>query len=797
MERNNFIQRTSNNFARLAEWVVDHRLVVILACLVLSIGAGTLTTKIKVNLSQKILAPEDDPDFEYYLEFTEEYGNDEFLYILYSAEQGIFDLDTLRKTKNLVEDIKKVPYVEKVHSITNIEITESTKNDELKISSLMSKFPVSQDDADRLKQKLLDKPVYLNSYISKEVDYAAILCEFGRRPDEDTNFQRKIGLALRDILSKPEYRDFKFYPVGNPLLVSALHDFIEEDLLSINLLSVVMLLGFLVVLLRQAKGVSGPFIVVAFALMFVLGFMAINDLPITFFFPVIPTVLLSIGIADAVHIISEYQIHLKAGHDNRKAIVEAVRLLGFPCLFTSITTAIGFSTLTVSSVRGIHDFAISTAVGVLIAFALTFTILLVFLSYAGRKTERKFEKIEIINNQGAINKTLKKIAYFNNRNYKGILIFTVIISMVSIYGITRVELNTSWLMVFGDKIKTFHDFQFVDKTMGGTGNFEVLLDSKRPDGIKTVKFIETLDKIQNFANTQDHLVKKTLSVADMIKEVNRTLHNNDWTFYRIPSSDEAVSQYLLLYEISGGEALEKIVSGDVSTARLTIYVKSADSITNKRFYEELVDFIESVTPDDYTYTITGVSYISVKYLLGWAKTLANSLMLALTMISITMIFVFRSFRIGVLSMIPNIFPVVFALGFMGFSGVWLSHVTSMIGCIAIGLAVDDTIHFISRYRIEFDRLGNYEKALEATMLGVGRALTITTIILVAGFGSIMASKMDMYYYFGLISAMCFAVALMADFFIAPALILHFQPFGKEFNPKHLSQEEALRCLVES
>ena len=135
-------------------------------------------------------------------------------------------------------------------------------------------------------------------------------------------------------------------------------------------------------------------------------------------------------------------------------------------------------------------------------------------------------------------------------------------------------------------------------------------------------------------------------------------------------------------------------------------------------------------------------------------------------------------------MIPNLFPVLFALGYMGLSGIWLSHVTSMIGCITIGLAVDDTIHFISRYRIEFDRLGNYEKALEATMAGVGRALTITTIILVAGFGSCMTIRMEMYYYFGLISSICFVVALMADFFIASALILYFQPFGKEFSPKN-------------
>mgnify|MGYP001816085444 CR=1 FL=1 len=161
--------------------------------------------------------------------------------------------------------------------------------------------------------------------------------------------------------------------------------------------------------------------------------------------------------------------------------------------------------------------------------------------------------------------------------------------------------------------------------------------------------------------------------------------------------------------------------------------------------------------------------------------MSKSLSIAIVVISLMMILVFRSVKIGLLSMIPNVFPVLFALGFMGLNGIWLSNLTSTVGCIVIGLAVDDTIHFISRYRLEFERTRNYNRALETAMKGVGHALVITTSILMFGFGVFIFSRMDMFYQAGMLSSLCFLVALIADFFIAPSVIILLQPFGKEGN----------------
>ncbi len=784
MKKNQNIQRINDRFAGFAEWVLDHRKLVIVACVILCVGAGYLTTKLYPDFENKFIFPDDDPAVDYYQNFLEEYGNDEFLYILYSTEEGVFDLETLRKTRMLVEDLKSLQYVKKVSSIINLEFLEGDNNGNLRIFSLINEFPTSPFEAERLKQKILDKPIYVNTYVSEDTKYAAILCDIGEKPDKDKAYHKKIGSSLQHLLSKPDYKEFKFYPAGNPVIVSTLYNLTEENLVRTGLLSFFLITLLLVFLLRQFKGIIGPFIVMELTLLLVLAFMAMLDFPITMMFGMIPSVLMAVCLADAIHIITEYQIHLRAGNDNRTSIIEAVRLLGFPCLFTSITTMIGFGSLYFSSIKAIRDFGISIAFGTLIALGMSISILLLVLALSGKKTEEKYKRTEVKTKSKFMDWALDRIALLNNRHYKKVLLITVMLCVVIGFGITKMEAKTSWLVAFGDKTQVFHDYKMIDRIMGGTGNFEILLDSKEPDGVKTLRFVRTLEKIQNFANTRDYLVKKTISVIDMIKDVNRALNNNDKSFYRVPSSDNTELQNVneLVYELYGGEKLEKFVSSDLASARLTTYIKLTDSNVYNRFHDELVEYIESVKPADYKYIITGASYVQMRGFDCLTKIMAKSLLLALIFISVLMIFIFRSFKIGILSIIPNIFPVLFALGFMGLTGIWLSQVTSIIGCIAIGLAVDDTIHFISRYRMEFDRLGNYRRALEASMRGVGRALTITTVILVIGFGSFMVSNINSYFETGLLMAVCFSVALLADLFIAPALILLFKPFGKEFTP---------------
>jgi predicted RND superfamily exporter protein len=388
-----------------------------------------------------------------------------------------------------------------------------------------------------------------------------------------------------------------------------------------------------------------------------------------------------------------------------------------------------------------------------------------------------------------LDRVLEKVAHINIRHARVILAAAVIICIFAIWGITRLEINSSYLEEYGPRVKTYHDYKFVDDIMGGSENFEILLHSKTPDGVKTLEFVQTLEKIQRFADAQDYLVSKTVSVVDIIKDINRALHHNDKAFYKLPETDKSVSQLMLLYEASGGEELEKRVSTDIETARLTVYIKSSDSKTSRRFYDDLIAYIDGIIPETYSYEVTGISFLVLKAMEYIGATQISSLAIAMVIISLLMVVVFRSVKVGFISMLPNIFPILLTLGLMGWMGIWLDYVRTLIACIAIGLAVDDTIHFIVRYQLEFNRKGNYEAALLSTMRNVGRAITITTLVLVIGFSMAMTSKLNDSFYFGLLSSVCLFIALLADYFIGPSLILIFKPFGKEFIPTPVNGQQ--------
>lgn len=661
--------RLDDRFARFAQRVLERRLVVVIVCLIMVLGGASLSQKLRIDNSLEVYFQDDDPAYVYYQNFMEEYGNDEFLYIVYRARQGRFDLDALQRTEKLIEDLERIPYVKKVNTITNIQFIEGSEDGGLKIYSLIDEFPASQVEANILIQKLMDKPLYVNRYISEDANLAAILCEIEDRPKDDPNYHLKIGAGLKSVLCNPDYQDLEFWPVGEPVINHEYGEILEEDPQFLFMLSFITIFGLLLLFFRQVKGVFGPLFVVIFGLLSVLGFMGINDFPITALFAILPSLLIAIGVADAVHIISEYRSYLTAGYDNRRSIIEAVRMLGVPCLFTSATTAVGFASMTISPIRALRDYGWYTVFGVMAVFLFSFTVLLVILSFSGEKTERKFKSAEAKKGHGFIDWTLNQIAYINKTHYRSVLAIVAIISLVAVYGITKLHVNAAMLDMLGEKTQLYQNLKFVDKTMAGSGNFEIVLDSKRPDGVKKLQFVETLEKVQNFADAQGYLVNKTASIVALIKEVNRSLHDNDIAFHRLPSSNEAVSQFILLYEISGGEELEKLVSADFASARLNISVKSTDTKTSKRFYDDMVTFIESVKPADYTYRITGFSYMLLEMMRYITQTQIKSIMLALASVSIMMIIVFRSVKVGLISVLPNIFPILITLGFMGLAGI--------------------------------------------------------------------------------------------------------------------------------
>ncbi len=506
-------------------------------------------------------------------------------------------------------------------------------------------------------------------------------------------------------------------------------------------------------------------------------------------FGMLPTLLIAVGVADSVHVISEFRAYHASLGDRRAAVRRTMYLVGTPCLLTSLTTAAGFSAMSIAPIKSVAHFAVYGAVGVLAAFLLTVTLLIAFLSFGRRTLRREVSGRERFQAKGGrrFNQALGAISRFDIRHRRSIIAFFALLFVASGFGIARLRVDSNFLNDLSEEVPVRNTTKFVDEVMGGTNSFVYLFDTGVEDGIKEPAVLREIERLQQQADEQTHLVKKTYSIVDVLKDVNQSFHGGDPAHHVLPDSRELAAQYLLLYEMSGGEEVEEYVSSDYSRASLELRCKWTDSSLLEKMEKDLGSYLEAEPLSASTVSYTGIGALWLSLMDYITQSQIRGFLLAFVAIAAMLCLLFRSLEIGLLSMLPNLAPVILGLGIMGWLDLPLDYQRLLMAPVAIGISVDFTIHLVTRYRHEFFERGDYESALRASMEDVGRALFITALVLVAGFLVFTFSIMDSQVSFGLLLATVLAVALAANFFLMPALILTIEPFGPG---RRVSDQEA-------
>ncbi|MEM7437086.1 MAG: MMPL family transporter, partial [Myxococcota bacterium] len=778
-------------------WSYDHRWVVLVASLVVWAVGGALAYGARVDNSFEAFFDKDDPIYAAYRQFRDDFESDEIAYIVYRAKEGPWDLDLMRTIDGLTEALDaEVPFVKEVTSLSNAEFMEGAPPDDIIVYDLLSEFPADQAELDTIADKVMKKPFYVDGLVSADATLGAIIVDMSRsaigsideiRFDPDggdglANLYPQVSFdVIEEILSRPEYAGIEFFHSGD-VAINATYNrvFIEEDM-PLILSLVVLVIGLsLALVFRRFVAVVGPFMVVAFAAAMAVAVIGALGWRIDFMFGLMPTLLITVGIADSVHILSEFTIIRRRVASRREAIRKTLYLVGPPCLLTSLTTAAGFLSLSFSPVKSVAHLAVYSAVGVLAAFVASISILVAFLSF-GRDDPDDVSNAEVTARAKGgrrVVAVLRGVAGFVIGHRNAVLVAFGVAFVVSIWGITQLRVDSNFLTEFSERVPVRQTTMFVDDHMSGTWSFIFLFDSGDPDGIKNPAVLREIERLQRKAE-EDPLVTKTYSVVDLIKDINQSFHNGDPAYYRIPDSRDLIAQYLLVYELSGGEEVKDYVSIDYARATLELRCKQAETSKIQSIVDDLERYLQEQPLEASTVTKTGIGALWLKFVdyITWSQ--IQGALLALSVVSLMMIFVFRSVKIGLISMIPNLSPVLLILGAMGWTGTPLDYYRLLIAPVAIGIAVDDTIHLVTRYHHEFLLVRDYKKALFASMEDVGRALFVTSGILVIGFLMNLFSLMDSQKSFGLLLAIVIGTALIADFLLMPALILWLKPFGPE------------------
>jgi predicted RND superfamily exporter protein len=796
--KRDFVTRSNEIFAAIAAWSYDHRWWVVLFSVLLLAASLGLASGVRTDASYEAYFDPRDPTYQYYEQFRDDFGSDEISYILYEApgrKHGIFDYEVMRSILRLTEELEEeVPFVYQVTSLASAERMDGVE-DGIEIRALRDDFPASQEELLALRERYLGEPLFLGGIVSEDGRYGAIIIEMDRSstdPLDEIRFDPEAGdglenlypqvtdNAIRDILARPEFAGIEFHHTGDVPWNAIYNVVITEESVVLGATTAAVIALVLLFFFRSFVGVVAPSVVVQISVIAVVGFIALVGWQLDLSFSSVPTLLTAIGVAYSVHILSEFRARFMEIGDRREALVQTLYLVGTPCMLTAVTTAIGFGSMSFVPIKSIARMGVYSAFGVIFCFVLSLTLLLAFLSF-GRTTPRTASRARLqLRARGgrAMGAFLAGTVRFVIRQRRAILAFFAAVFAFSVAGLTRLEVDANWLNDFRDSHPLKRSTLYMNEIMGGATNLVLLFDAGGPEGIKEPAALAEVERVQAWAD-QQAIVRKTYSAVDILKDFNQTFHAEDPAFYRLPESRDLVAQYLLLYESAGGTEAQEYLSSDFQRAVLELRLRLEPTSETVKLAESLEEELAARPLDATTMSITGIGALWLKLLDHIVTSQTQGFALAFSIICLLMCLVFRSIPVGVISMLPNLAPILLTLGVMGWMAIDLDYYKASIAAVALGIAVDDTVHLVSRYRYEFDRSRNYEEALKEALTDVGRALLITSIALVLGFlvllGSIMHSQATQ----GLLLATTIVTALVADFLLMPALVLTLRPFGPE------------------
>ena len=784
-------QKLENLFGRFGGFIANHPFAVILFALLVVAFPISQVPKITMDTSTEGFMHEDDPMLVNYNKFKAQFGRDERIMIAVESDK-IFTLAFLKKLKALHEELEnRLPYLDEVTSLVNVRNTRGEK-DRLIVEDLLEHFPKTQQDVDKIKKIVMDSHFYKNLLISEDGKLTGIVIETeayvsddnksvdemfdafeDAAPEADTPKtplsdaqNAEIVEKIKEIVKKYEGRDFKIYYAGSPMVMDALKSMMRVDMQKFTRITILIILVFLFLIFRRVSATFYPLLVIVLALLTTVGSMAYAGVAFKLPTQIVPSLLIAVSVGATVHVLSIFFDRFNACKDKKEAVRYTLQHSGLAIAMTGITTAIGIASFAGSEVAPVSDMGIFASLGVLVSLFLTLTLLPALLMITRLKPKAAAK-------HGWLDHLMKRLAYIPTHYPGAITVISLIIVLVSLFLATKLKLSHYPLEWFPKNDMNYIGTKYIDKKMKGTLTMEMVIDTHKENGWQDPVRLAKLDRLSHALEGYDDgkvFIGKVFSLNTIVKESNRALHENNESYYTIPSDKALVSQELLLFENSGSDDLEDVVDSQFSKVRVTHKLPWVDSLDVQDMIRHVRKSYEEAFKGD-TVSMTGMIPILVHTFTQSIHSSVRSYIIAFTLIAISMIFIMGSVRLGLLSMIPNLTPIIMGLSLMYLYHIPLDMFTLLIGSIAMGLAVDDTIHFLHNFKRYYLQSHDAAKAVEQTFFTTGKAMVITTIVLSLGFYAYMFGTMESVQNFGFLTGSVIIFALLADLLLSPALMV--------------------------
>lgn len=742
-------------------------------------------SNIKTDFNLEGFYPETDPVIEDYDLLENEFGRDDNSILIGFASDSIFSTTVLQDIEELTSRFEDIQYIESVRSLTNTQKIENS-NDRLRFSPYIEQIPDSDSALAELKRSVTDDPFANGLLINSDGSATAFVLTINEEKNTYPNRNLIID-SVNDILD--EYSGtYEFHKSGIPYFRNQYVNLLNGEIFIYIGLSSVLIILLLWYLYRSVWGVLFPMIIVWTTLLFTLAIIHLSGGYLEIMSSTIAPILLCVGVADAIHMISKFDDARESGMKKKESILEMLQTLGSATFLTSVTTAIGFASLLSSSVMPMAKFGGYTAIGVLLAYVVTIFFLPVAL--AKSKKSRVFdEKSSSV--YPLISRALMRVSAINKLHYKKILLAALGGTLLITFGIREVDVNGKVFDDLGEETELMQDSRFFSEQLAPQFPLEFIIDTGSPESALRLELMQRLENFEEYLLSYPE-IERVAGLHQLIKEVHSTLDPDDSAGRALPGSDSAVSQYVLLLEINGAEELTRLVDFDYSKLRVTAFTEDAGSKRINEMRDEIRDYLNTNFREEVT--MTGTTVLSADLTDKIVYSLSWSILIAILAISLIMTMLFKNVRMVVISLVPNIIPLLVIASVMGFLNVDIKPSTAVIFTIALGIAVDDSIHYLARFRIEHQRSGSMSSALTTTTINTGRAIIITSLILVAGFGTLITSAFTSTAMMGILVCSTITAALIADLFVLPSLFYWLKP---ELSIKNVSGSHSVQQNVSS
>ncbi|GAB6097109.1 MMPL family transporter [Desulfatiferula olefinivorans] len=755
--------------------IVRHYVLVGICLLILTVPFAYFYTQQKYDNHVTMFFDSDDPVVAYYRQFQEQYGNDEVAAIVFRADD-IFTPEAIGLIRGISETALALPGVENVMSLTETEVAQGD-DDTVEFRTLIpADAPLTGSRLAEIRREALSHPVLVGNLISADGTTTAVMIELTPMSSNET--KHALLKTLRDRVEAVAGGRVTLFYSGGPYLEVEIEGLTGSDNLKFTPITFFIIIFVVYMLLRNMTLSLLGQLNITVIVLWGIGLLIMCGESINTVTVIIAPVLLAISIADSIHILSFYkESYVKNGGNHREAVARSIGSLWFPCLFTSVTTGIGYLSFVTTTVRPVKTVGVFTSIGVMIAFFMTMVLLPVLLmifrkrlgkGLAGERRRRPSKGPDL-----AV-RALDMLGRLVTTHHTAVAVLFLIIAVVTSAGIIRLRFETDFVSYLKDDNPLKQDIAFIEETLRGTVPVEVVFHAGSPDhDFTNPESLALLARVQNMILTRmDGQFTSAFSAVDYVREIHRAFNPKQTDDGALPHDRLDVLDY---YELGDTDILRRVLSPDRMDARMSFASRFGSTEKSKEFNRYMDTTIAPLLGERLSFTHTGMSTLYVTMDRNLKISQARSFGSAFVLIFIMMYFVCKNIRLTVLSMVPNLFPILVTLGIMGWFGIPLDGSTIMIASVTIGIAVDDTIHFITWFRRNALSGLDTRAAVIKTFRDTGKPIVMTSVVLSIAYFVLTTGSVKPIIAFGALAGMAMVFALLGDLFILPALIMIVKP----------------------